>query len=120
VGVENAVVAAQEQAAPDHWTRAEPEFTCPSEESSMWLFLREKATQRACRWVRLFWFCCNAPQDHLEPVKSRQWRTRHRASILPLLKSPGRWARPPGLLCSRHRRPPLRRRFRQPADLTRQ
>jgi hypothetical protein len=37
---------------------AEPEFTCPSEESSMWLFLGEKATQRACRWVQLFWFCC--------------------------------------------------------------
>jgi hypothetical protein len=26
----------------------------------MWLVLEEKATQRACRWVQLFWFCCSA------------------------------------------------------------
>ncbi len=24
----------------------------------MWLFLDEKATQMACHWVQLFWFCC--------------------------------------------------------------
>ncbi len=39
--------------------RAEPEFTCPIGGSTRWLFLGEKATQRACHRVQPFWFCCS-------------------------------------------------------------
>jgi hypothetical protein len=39
----------------------------------MWLFLEEKATQRACRWVQLFWFCCSGQDVFPDFVK--QWRS---------------------------------------------